>query len=245
MNRDKVVKIIILSVITIVIICIIAWVVSIIKAGKERENVLDKIINKKIEVADNCTFDVTLRNFNRLANNVSAIKLCSGYNKIIINDVTLNENKADLYAIYFNGPLETINKNLGIYLNNKLISSGASFDDRNVIRIYDNMLLIKKERLENTNLFVYNAKGKLKYDFAYALNKIILEDQAFKESNLKETRVTIDKVNVNSYLFDEGEFIFETTSDCKSTQEYKGSKYKITYKNEKFKNPEFIEKIKC
>ena len=245
MNRDKVVKRAILSVIIIAIIGIIVFIFLTIKAGKEREMALERLMNKKIEVTENCTFNVPLRSFNRLANNVSAIKLCAEYNKIIINDVSLKNKKTDLYVIYFNGPLETYNKNLGIYLNDKLISSGASFDDRNVIRIYDNMLFVKKETALNTNIVVYGSDGELKYDLAYALNKIILEDPAFKEGNLRETRVTIDNVNVNSYLFDEGEFIFETTSDCKSTQEYKGSKYKVTYKDEKFKDPKFIEKIQC
>ena len=245
MNRDKAVKMAIFVVIGIVIIGIIGVIISIISAGKEKESILNKITSKKIEVAENCVFDVTLRDFNRLANNVSALKLCAGYNKLVIKDVTLNEKKADLYVIYFNGPLEVYNKNLGIYLNDKLLTSGASFDDRNVIRIYDNMLFIKKENIDNTNVVVYDNKGKLKYDFAYALNKIILEDPTFKEDKLRESRVTIDDVDVNSYLFDEGEFMFETTSECTSTREYKGSKYKVTYKDGKFKKPVFIEKIGC
>ena len=245
MNRDNVVRISIFVVIGVAILGIIAVIFSIINSGKERENILDKLAGKKVDIAENCVFDVNLRDFNRLANNVSAIKMCDSYNKLVINDVNLNEKKADLYAIYFNGPLTTGNKNLGIYLNDKLISKGASFDDRNIIRIYDDMLFIKKENIDNTNVVVYDNKGKMKYDFAYALNKIILEDPAFKEDGLRETRVTIDNVNVNSYLFEEGQFMFETISECTSTREYKGSKYKVTYENGKFKKPVFIEKIGC
>lgn len=245
MNRDNVVKVVIISVVSLVIIGIITFIVLIIKKENEYNGAIKAVTGKKINVAEECVFDVTLKNFNRLANNVSAIKLCDSYNKIVINDVTLNEEKVDLYAIYYNGALEVNNKNLGIYLNGKQITRGASFDERNVIRIYDNMLFIKKENIDDTNIVVYNSKGKQKYDFAYELNKIILEDPSFKEDNLKETRVTIENVDINSYIFDEGEFTFETTSQCTSTQEYKGSKYKVTYKDEKFKKPEFLEKIAC
>ena len=237
-NRDNIEKIAIILVVSLVIIATIFFIISIIKKGNDIE--LKRTVSKKIDIKEECTFDVSLRNFNRLSNNVSALKLCSDYNKIIINDVTLNEENANLYIIYYNGELEVNNTNLGIYLNDKQITKGASFDERNIIRIYDNMLFIKKEDIKLTNIVVYNAKGKQKYDFAYALNSIILKDKAFKDK-----RIYIDDVDVNSYIFDEGEFTFETTSECTSTQEYKGSKYKVTYKNEKFKKPEFVEKISC
>ena len=113
MKRDKIVKTVIIITTILVAISIIVGIVYILKTGKSYGNG-KKLKSDKIEIAENCVFDVSLRNFNRLANNVSAIKLCEGYNKLIIKDVTLNEEKISLHAVYFNGSLETNNKNLRI-----------------------------------------------------------------------------------------------------------------------------------
>lgn len=238
-----------LAIIYILILLIIGLVGFLIyyimnKNEHEKQNSETLVSGKaeKEKISDNCIFEVPYASFNKLNNNVSALMMCEGYNKLILNDIDFTK----VYVIYYNGFLQTDSKKYGIYINDKQVTVGASFDHRNLINVFDNLIFIKKENMQVTNVLTYNDKGRLVYDLQMALARTKIVDKAFKEmGNTKNTIVSLKNIDINSYEFKQGEFTFETTSECASGQQYKGSSYKVTYQNNKFNAPEFVNYVKC
>ena len=61
-----------------------------------------------------------------------------------------------------------------------------------------------------------------------------------------DTNVKPSNIDPNSFSFIEGSFEFSSRLDkCQTGTNSIGSHYKVTYKNEKFEKPEFMNLVSC
>lgn len=254
MKRDKI-KIIIIYILMFVIFALVGYLIYfIVNTNKETEKTETKQQIQKTDetsISDSCTFSVTLNELDSLEQNRSAISMCEGYNKLVVNNITLNSQPQDVYLIYYNGTQSKNNNKLGLYINNKQVTNGASYDIINVLGVSDNLLFVKTLRQEGSFLRIFNAQGQKVYDLETALAKAKVEDPALieiaKTDQTISTIINTKNINPNSFNFTSGTFTFnvEAKQECTQGQIYKGSTYKVTYNGETFENPTFVSYINC
>ena len=147
---------------------------TILEQNKQYTKTIRKIFNKCIEEKSNDLFLHLLKSLIKIANknntlylldkilenNPNALSLCVGYNKLILDGVILSGNPQDIYLNYYNGTLAEPSDILGVYLNNKKIITGASYDTKVVAGVFDNLLFIKTISLEGNNVRVFNEDGR-------------------------------------------------------------------------------------
>ena len=239
MKGEKI-RVIIIYFLVLVIIGLVGYLIYFIY--DQNNNLKSKDSDSKVdadteEITDACTFDVTLAEFNEIYDNTVALELCTGYSKLNISDIVLNDNPIDVYAIYYNKSDEEVIKS-GIYMNDNQITSGLTLDNKNKTVINDNMLFIKVENILGNNLVVFDESGNQVYDLSSTLASLKFEDPVLAElaktnENINPT-LSIDIVDKDSYNFTSGAFTFNTIYlDTKQ----KGSTYTVTYNDSKFENP--------
>lgn len=197
------------------------------------------------EIEDKCTFDITLEQFSTLSSNPSSLALCQGNNKLKISNITINNEPINIYSIYYNGILTEEDDSLGLYLNEKQITSA----NKNTINILNNLLFVKSTK-ETTNLLVFNNTGKNIYNLENSLTQTPIDDPVLTELNKTNqtinTKVSLENIDPNSYSFNQSEFTFNTTTNqCVEGQKFKGSTYKVTIDGEIFTNPTFVTNVSC
>ncbi len=255
MKRDKL-KIIIVYILMFVILCLVGYLIyfsiNLNKDSKEKiEDSSNKQTEETVEISENCTFNISLSQLSSLENNPNALSLCVGYNKLILDGVILSGNPQDIYLNYYNGTLAEPSDILGVYLNNKKIITGASYDTKVVAGVFDNLLFIKTISLEGNNVRVFNEDGRKIYDLETALGKAKIQDPVLTELAKTDqtigTIVNIKNITSGGFSFTNGSFTFntDTMGQCSAGQLYRGSTYKVTYADETFNPPAFVSYINC
>lgn len=254
MKRDKA-KIIIVYILMFIILCLVGYLIyfaiNLNKDTKEDKKDTPTKTEEKTEISDSCIFNISLGELASLEGNSGSLSLCAGYNKLTLDNIVLDGKTQNVYLNYYNGTLAEQDNILGVYINDKKVVVGASYDTKNVVGVFDNLLFIKTISPEGSNVRVFNSNGRKVYDLESALSKAKIQDPVFTE--LAKTDTTIGKVvntkNINSgsFAFTNGVFTFntDTMAGCNPGQVYKGSTYKVTYTGETFSNPTFVSYINC
>ena len=195
------------------------------------------------EVASSCTFDMTMSEFNDIANNTG---ICAGLNRINLTDVIINGQTLNAFIYYSNNSDE----NTGIYVNDAQIASVASNSEIHKLTVLDNMLFMTTVNSNSANFEVFDQKMAIVYSLTDALNSLKLEDPTF--ASMVNTNPSLNPilstayVDGNSFNFSNGQITFNSTSKTTCNPgSYSGSSYIITYEDVNFSSPTYVSAIAC
>lgn len=196
------------------------------------------------EVASSCTFDMTMTEFNDIANNTS---ICGALNKINLTDVIINGQTLDA-TIYYSGNSDE--SDTGVYINNAEIASTASATEVHKFGIFDNMLFMTTVNENSANFEVFDENMSIIYSLADALNSLQIEDPAFvslaSTNSSINTILSTEYVDGNSFSFTTGQIMFNSTIKTTCTSgSYSGSSYVITYSGSIFESPTYTTSVIC
>ncbi len=194
------------------------------------------------EVASSCTFDMTMNEFNDIANNT---EICGALNKINLTDVVINGQTLNAVIYYSNSEDE----NTGIYVNDAEISSVASNSTVHKLAVLDNMLFMTTVDANSANFEVFDQNMAVIYSLADALNSVPVEDPTFvslanANPNLN-TMLSPEYIDGNSFSFASGQITFNSTIKTCTPGSYSGSSYTITYEGGNFTSPTYIAGVIC
>ena len=203
------------------------------KEEKKPEHTEEIEINPYPTVKDECIFNVKYSEYNS-----QTISECQGgYSRYNINDIILNNKTLNVSVIYS----DQNNKRSGIFINDKQVTT--NIDDISKIKfgIFQNKLFILDNTNNHSNALSYNSEGKELFNLSKVLNKENIKDLSTGDTNISSS--TLDP---NSFIFAEGYIEFNSVSNnCQNGEKSKGSHYKVTYNDEKFELPEFMNLINC
>ena len=227
-----------LILIVIVLVVILAKVVkqSVPKENQKKTNngTAQKVdINPYPAVNDECTFDIDYAGYNNLT--MSGCQ--GGYTRYNINNIILDEKKLDVTIIYS----DKEQPKTGLYINNRRALNTIDNVAKIKFGIFENKLFIYDTTNNEANALAFNSKGNEVYNL-----KTVLEKKKIKDLSTGETNISSKTLDPNSFTFQEGFIEFNSASNtCEKGETSKGSRYKVTYKNEEFSDPEFMQLISC
>ena len=190
-------------------------------------------INPYPNVNEECTFDVNINEYNLL----TGAGCEGGYTRYNINNISLNETILNVSIIY--SDKEQIKT--GLFINDKKVKSNIDAVQNVKFGIFDNKLFILDKTNNEANALAFNSEGKEVYNL-----KTVLENGKITDLSTGETNISTKTLNKDTFIFAEGYIEFDSISNqCQNGEKSKGSHYKVTYKDEKFEKPEFMELISC
>ena len=253
MKGDKI-KIAVIYVLIFVIIALVGYLIYFVVSQNDTKVTTPKdevdTPVKKNDVAEGCTFNVTMSEFGTLADDSNSLQTCTGLTKFNIENITLDGKTIDLYAVYSNTTSKSDAENSGIYLQNRKILSSLTSTEKVRLGIFDNKLFVLSSGEEATNVMAYNSNGGQVYNLSKSLAEANISDPAFVElaktnPNLSAILDT-NHIDGGSFIFADGKISFSSDSKLGCiNQGYKGSNYTITYIGDKFNAPEFVSTISC
>lgn len=226
-----------LIIIIIVLIVMLTKVVisSVKKEPKQNNNVhIQKIeIDPYPKVNDECTFNVKMQDYNAL----TQAGCEGGYTRYNVNDININETNLKVSIVYSDkGQAKT-----GLFINDKKVRSNIDGVQNIKFGIFDNKLFVLDKTNNEANALAYNYIGKEIYNL-----KKVLEKEKITDLSTGDTVLTTKKLNRDTFIFAEGMIEFDSSSNtCQNGEKAKGSHYRVTYKDETFQKPEFMELISC
>ena len=184
-------------------------------------------------VNEECTFDVSISDYNQL----SSAGCEGGYTRYNIGNIVLNEIPLKVSVIYSDkNQIKT-----GLFINDKKIKSNIDSVGNFKFGIFDNKLFILDKNNGEANAFAFNSEGKEIYNL-----KTVLENEKVTDLSTGDTYISVKTLNRDTFKFTEGAIEFDSISNsCENGEKSKGSHYKVTYNDEKFEKPEFMELIGC
>lgn len=240
MKREDKQMILIYFLIFIIIVLLIMLtkvITSSVKKTEPKEEKTEPIqkleINPYPNVNEECTFDVNISEYNSL----SGAGCEGGYTRYNVKNINLDDRKVDVSIIY--SDKEQIKT--GLYINDKKIKSNIDEVQNIKFGIFDNKLFILDKTNNEANALAFNSEGKEIYNL-----KTVLENEKITDLSTGDTNISTKTLNRDTFKFAEGSIEFDSISNkCENGEKSKGSHYKITYKDEKFEKPEFMELISC
>ena len=227
MKREKIKLILIYVLLAIVLILLIILTLNILKNEKPKQtsykasNTPSVEINPFPNISDECTFDLTISEYNALNG-----PLCKGgYSRYNIKDVTINNKNLNLTVIYS----DKNGSKSGLYINNTKVINKTDNITNIGLGIFDNKLFILDNHNNESNVLVYNNKGQNIYNL-----KETLKNKQIKDKNLNNTKVTSKTIDPNSFSFNNNNFTFKTIN--KQTK-INGSTYTVSFNNSNFETP--------
>ena len=240
MKREDRQMVLIYFLIFIIIVLIITLTNVIINSVKKPQPKVSKSepikrteINPYPNVNEECTFDVSLSEYNALT-----MAGCEGgYTRYNVKDININETALNVSIIY--SDKEQIKT--GLFINDKKIKSNIDRVENIKFGIFDNKLFIHDKTNNESNALAFNSEGKEVYNL-----KTVLEKEKITDLSTGDTNITTKTLNRDTFIFAEGYIEFDSVSNnCENGEKSKGSHYKVTYKDEKFEKPEFMGLISC
>ncbi|MBR3198486.1 MAG: hypothetical protein IKG27_00565 [Bacilli bacterium] len=194
-------------------------------------------INPYPTVNKECTFSVTYNQYNAL----TAAGCKGGYTRYNLTDVTVNNEAVNVSIIYSDLENSTKKINEGLFINDKKMTSIVDSVAKIKFGIFDNKLFVLDTNNKESNAYAFDPSGKKIYDL-----KQVLNTHKIKDLSTGDTNINVSVLNPNTFKFTEGVIEFDSISNnCQNGEASKGSHYKITYSNDKFELPEFINLINC
>ncbi len=190
-------------------------------------------INPYPTVNEECTFDVSLNDYNAL----TGAGCEGGYTRYNINDIVLNQISLNVSIIYSDkNQIKT-----GLFVNDKMVKSGIDAIGNIKFGIFDNKLFVHDTTNNEANALAFNNEGKEVYNL-----KKVLEKEKITDLSTGDTYISSKTLNRDTFKFTEGVIEFDSVSNnCSNGEKSRGSHYRIIYKDEKFEKPEFMELIGC
>lgn len=236
MNREDKQMIIIYALIIIIIILLVL-LTKVITGSVEKPEPQD---NGKVQPVDTnpyptinaqCIFDTTLEQYA-----AATTPGCeNGYTRYNMN-VDLNGEILKVSVVYS----DVTKVKTGLFINDKRVTGVEELHNVQ-FGIFDNKLFIHDKNNNEVNALAYNSKGKEVYNL-----KKILEKTEIKDLSTGDTNISSKTLDPNSFMYAEGTIDFNSsTNTCQNGEQSKGSHYRVTYKDETFNSPEFIELVKC
>jgi len=183
-------------------------------------------VNPYPNVNNECTFNVSLNDYHSL----KTAGCTGGYTRY---DIALDELPLKISIVYS----DKDQPKTGVFVNDRKLTSEVE-DIANIkFGIFDSKLFMLN--IGDNNVYAVNEKGELIYNLEEELKENKIKEFAVGDKNIK-----IEDLDPSSFNFYEGGFEFNSKLDaCEGNS--KGSHYKVTYKNEKFNKPEFMNLIEC
>ncbi len=205
--------------IALVLILIITLTISVLNNNKKNLTPSKATTTPKVDVnpypviSDECTFDLTIANYNAL----TGPKCKGGYSRYNIKDVNINNKNLDVTIIYSdkNGTKS------GLYINNTKIINKTDNLEQIGIGIFDNKLFILDKN--TSNVLVYNKNSQNIYNL-----KTTLEKEKITDTN--NQTITTEKIDPNGFSFANNQFNFKTSSGL----------YTVKFSGNKFETPNLI-----
>lgn len=195
-------------------------------------------INPYPTVNEECTFSVTLDEYNKL----TAAGCQGGYTRYDISDININGTNLKTSVIYSdleNSDTKTINE--GLFINDKKMTSIVDNVANIKFGIFDNKLFVHDMNNNESNALAFDVDGKQVYNL-----KKTLEENKIKDLSSDDININSESLDKNSFRFQEGIIEFNSVSNnCQNGEKAKGSHYKVTYSGEKFELPEFMSLVNC
>lgn len=228
MKGEKFKLILVYILVIIVIILTVALVFTVLNNAPEKQTQTNHIqnppkvdVNPYPEISDECTFDLTLAEYNSL----TGPKCKGGYSRYNITDINIENNPLNLVIIYSDkeGPKS------GLYLNRAKIIKKVDNLANIGIGVFDNKLFILDK--ENVNVLAYNSNAENIYNLSETLNELNLKDQTTNEI------ITNQNINPNSFNFQNTNFSFWTNSQTVNNTTVNPVNYIVTFTGEEFNDP--------
>lgn len=208
---------------------------------------VDKKVDKPSldsDISEDCSFEMSLSEYNAMLGSDKS-NLCGGMNKIIVKNISLNDEETEVEVRYYNGDQSDES---GVYVFGKRIVKGAGPKNINRFGIFDNKLFILSIDDAESNITAYDSSLNKVYDLRSALASSDLSDPAFVE--LAKTNPTLEtKVNnsnIGLFNFLPNEFTFSTDSKLQCVPGgVNGSKYRVVFNGDTFETPQFVEYSIC
>lgn len=206
----------------------------------------DTYSEEKFEVTSECTYEITMSDFNNFANGKSTLDLCDEYNKFNVSGVNLENKKLNIELIYYNGATSGIDDE-GVFINKERVINNLAKDHLLNLGVFDNVLYIKTFTDSTVDVMAYNSYGTEVYRLSKSLSETPITDAVFKDLSLENTSLNNTNIDSNSFVFGTGGFSFNSDikKECLDGQLYKGSTYKVNYIDGTFSNPTFVNNVGC
>lgn len=235
-ENKQMIFIYLLLLIIIVLLIILTQVVieSRPKNRRKFNGLIDKIdINPYPNVNKECTFNVKYLEYNAL----TTAGCVGGYTRYDISDIILDNNTLKVSVVYSDKKQTRV----GIFINDKRITSIIESISKIKFGLFDNKLFILDTNNNEANVLAYDKNGKEIYNLKKVLEKIEIKDFVKGDTN-----ISVSSLDPNSFVFSEGVIEFSSISNnCQNGEKSKGSHYKVTYKEDIFEKPEFMNLINC
>ncbi len=194
-----------------------------------------KTIIKEPTVSTSCTFNMTTEDYNGIEKNTG---LCSGLNKIVLANIVLNDKPFNVTIYYSN----TLIDGMGVYINGKLVISDKVLKTHK-IGIFDNKLFITDFSSTSFDFDVFDESGVNVYNLRNALTTLKIEDKAFTTMNISNKILSVNNLDRNSFVFENGKVSFNSKAQC--INGISGSSYSIIYTGNTFSEPTYISNVSC
>lgn len=222
---------------------IIMYILTFIVIGLISFLIYFMITFKENTIRKECILHVDINILNSILDRNLTGNLCHGYNQIN-TDVSLQNNTLKLKTIIYNGDNHKQTDEEGIYLNDKKIISNPNSSTNKFFKTSELLYLLTPD---NNNLLVFSSSGEKIYNLQNSLNKNTLIDQNLTKVMQAETRVTFDMIDIDSFVFDDSGFSFNTSikKECPGNITSKGSIYRVNYNSQTFQNPTYVSDVPC
>ena len=193
----------------------------------------------EIKIMDECIFNLNTERFNKLAKN-QKISMCGGLNQYNITDITLAGKKQDVYVRFYNGIVYDDNTFTGVYINGERAVPNASIDFFTKLAVSNDLLFVVSNDKQKTNIVAFDSDADNIFDLSKMLEEVKVPDPSLGDV-LKVTNIDFKNI-----VFGDHEVTFNTntTQKCQDGT-YSGSTFKITYDDEGFNNPVFVNSRTC
>lgn len=227
----------IIFILTGIIILLMIYLILFVYKSSTQQNIQnsDESLITVPSVSNECSFNMTIDEFNNIAGNNN---ICSGMNKINLIDTILNGKQLNVIAYYSTFYI----KGVGIYINDNPVFVDTILKEHK-IGIFENKLFITSFSENSANFKVFDENVNNIYNLENELNKIKIVDPTFSLIN-KNSFLTINDLQPSSFVFENGKISFNSTiASC--VNGVSGSNYNITYSGTNFSKINYISNISC
>ena len=234
-EKKKVVLIYVLMLLVIVLIVALTLVVLNNTPKKENSTSLPSTtpkvdVNPYPNISDQCTFDLTLDEYNAL----TGPKCKNGYSRYNISNIQIGGQTIPVTVIY----TDLDGNKAGLYVKDKRATTKMDNVTNVKFGIFAEKLFVLDTNNNESNVLVYSKESLKLYDLKETLESLKITDPAF--TNLNDSTISSKTIDPASFNFSNTEFTFKTQTIDSSNQIISGSTYKVTFNEDKFNNPEFV-----
>lgn len=183
-------------------------------------------INPYPTISDECTFDVTLNDYNAL----TGPGCKGGYSRYNLTDINLGDKSLEIVIIYS----DTNGNKSGLYLNKTRVIKKADNLLNIRLGIFDNKLFILDKNDNKSNVLVYNSNGENVYNLEENLDEAQIQDPNLQATSTEP--ISTQTIDPNSFQFTENNFSFQTRLIA-NNQVINGSQYIVNFTGEDFSDP--------